>query len=72
MKWILLCGVAGLSALVASSALAQSTEPETELEEIVVTAQKRSENLQSTPLAVSAITAATIERRGRSAGLRGC
>ena len=43
MKWILLCGVAGLSALVASSALAQSSEPETELEEIVVTALSESE-----------------------------
>lgn len=34
------------------------------LEEIVVTAQKRSENLQETPLAVSAITSAAIQQRG--------
>ncbi len=34
------------------------------LEEIVVTAQKRSENLQETPLAVSAVTSETIQSRG--------
>jgi len=34
------------------------------LAEIVVTAQKRSESLQSTPLAVSAVTSETIEQRG--------
>ncbi len=34
------------------------------LQEIVVTAQKRSESLQDTPLAVSAVTADTIESRG--------
>lgn len=36
----------------------------TQIEEIVVTAQKRRESLQDTPLAVSAITAQTIEDRG--------
>ena len=36
------------------------------LQEIVVTAQKRSENLQKTPLAVSAMTAETLEARGIS------
>ena len=34
------------------------------LEEVVVTAEKRAENLQDTPLAVSAITAETIAARG--------
>lgn len=34
------------------------------LEEIVVTAQKRAENLQDTPLAVSALTTETLEARG--------
>ena len=51
----------------ATPALAQDTAPPASsggLDEIVVTAQKRSENLQSTPLAVSAITAAAIEARG--------
>ena len=36
------------------------------LEEIIVTAQKRSENLQETPLAISAITEQTIEARSIS------
>jgi iron complex outermembrane recepter protein len=34
------------------------------LEEIVVTAQKRSENLQETPIAISAFTAEGIEKKG--------
>ncbi len=42
-------------------------EPETQgLEEIVVTAQKRSENLQQTPIAITAFTAATIAKTGVS------
>lgn len=36
------------------------------LEEIVVTAQKRAENLQTTPISISAFTAATIARTGVS------
>lgn len=43
---------------------AQATAQNSSLEDIVVTAQKRSERLQDTPLAVSAVTAATIEQRG--------
>lgn len=53
--------------LVASPGFAQQAEadaPDHSLEDIVVTAQKRSERLQDTPLAVSAVTSATIEQRG--------
>lgn len=63
---ILLC-----SAMPATAALAQVAAPATErtaaaapsdsLEEIVVTARFRNENLQSTPLSVSALSAATIQ-----------
>src|SRR5690606_27826741 len=35
-----------------------------QLEEVVVTAQKRKESLQETPLAVSAITSELLEQRG--------
>src|SRR6202790_5830143 len=35
-----------------------------QLEEIIVTAQKRSENLQSVPVTVSAITASTLKQMG--------
>lgn len=54
-------------AIMAVPALAQSMTPTAApggLEEIVVTAQKRAESLQNTPLAVSAISAEAIEQRG--------
>ena len=55
----------GVACLVAGPAYAQTpAQPSGGLEDIIVTAQKRSENLQETPLAVSALTAETIERRG--------
>ena len=45
---------------------AEAAQPTGGLQEIVVTAQKRAENLQKTPLAVSAMTAETLEARGIS------
>ena len=56
----LLAGSATLAALLPIAAAAQSTS-QTSLEEIVVTAQKREETLQRVPIAVTAITAQTIE-----------
>lgn len=53
-------------AIGASPAFAQDEKP-TEaggLGEIIVTAQKRVENLQQAPLAISAVTSETIEQRG--------
>ena len=47
-----------------ASATAQSGIGETGLEEIVVTAQRRSQNLQEVPIAVSAFSAAELENRG--------
>jgi len=44
-------------------ALAQSSDTGA-LEEIVVTAQKRSENLQSVPIAVTAVTGEELEKQG--------
>lgn len=70
----LLGGVAALS-LMAGSAFAQAQQQAQAqqaqaqqaqtgaLEEIVVTAQRRSESLQSVPIAVSAFTSAELERR---------
>ena len=49
-----------LAAALLPGALQAAETPSTGLEEIVVTAQKREESLQQTPLAVTAITAATI------------
>lgn len=56
-------------ALYASAAFAQTSgsaeqERDATLEEIVVTAQKRAENLQKVPIAVTAFSAESIERRG--------
>lgn len=56
--------LAGVSLGIPAPALAQAQESSQTagLEEIVVTAQKRSENLQTTPLAVTAVTSAVLER----------
>ncbi|WP_257549380.1 TonB-dependent receptor [Sphingopyxis sp. DBS4] len=65
-----LAAVALIAPWMASAAHAQETAPaagETAsggLDEIIVTAQKRSESLQDTPLAISAINAEAIEQRG--------
>lgn len=53
-----------LAAVAAPAFAQQAAQAPASLEEIVVTAQKRSESLQNTPVAVSAITAAAIEQRG--------
>ncbi len=64
------CGTALMAAITAVPAFAQNTATTSArnvgLEEIVVTAQKRSESLQDTPLAVSAVSAEAIEARGIS------
>ncbi len=67
MKKSILVASAGLSALLLGApALAQTTSGEgaTAVEEIVVTAQKRSERLQDVPLAVSVVSGATIAASG--------
>lgn len=55
----------GLSAqaLAAEAAAAAGAESEPVLEEIVVTAQKRSENLQDTPISISVLGAKALEDR---------
>ncbi|MGA0055324.1 MAG: TonB-dependent receptor plug domain-containing protein, partial [Steroidobacteraceae bacterium] len=56
--------VAGfVAATIAGSAFAQDAN-QGGLEEVVVTAQKRAENLQSTPIAITALSAATIDELG--------
>ncbi len=51
-----------IAALIAPAANAQDNRDSGGLEEIVVTAQKRAQNLQDTPLAVSAITGDMISK----------
>jgi len=67
-----MAAIALIAPWIASAAQAQQAEqaPQAEdaasegLSEIIVTAQKRSESLQDTPLAISAINAEMIEQRG--------
>jgi len=49
-----------LAASAAQSVYAQSTESGGGLEEVIVTAQRRSENLQDVPISVQALTAGTL------------
>jgi iron complex outermembrane receptor protein len=64
----LLAGVAVIAgAGLGGSAIAQEKAAAADgslLEEITVTARKRSENLQDTPVAITAVSAAAIERKG--------
>src|SRR5690348_8008315 len=71
-----LCGALGL--VVGTAASAQSadqttaqnptaqTAPTTQLQEVVVTAQFRAENVQQTPLAITAISADALASRGQT------
>lgn len=59
-----MASVSLLASVWAGTAMAQDAEPGAGgLQEIVVTAQKRAENLQNTPLAVSAVTGEALEAR---------
>lgn len=67
MRKLLYSGVAALTLLIPAAAFAQSASPEPEtsqLDEIVVTAEKRSTNLQDTPIAISAFSGESLEERG--------
>ena len=58
--------VAALTTGAAPAAFAAAAEPSntTQIEEVVVTAQRRSENIQDVPVSVQAVSAAQIEREG--------
>lgn len=63
---ILVVGVLVPSSSWAQAARAKKENPrvETEIEEITVTAQKREESLQETPLSITALTPAALEQQG--------
>jgi len=68
VRWFALSGCTALGTLVSGLAMAadaaSATEPGTQLQEVVVTAQYREEKLQDTPIAITAITADMIEQQG--------
>ncbi|HKX79453.1 MAG TPA: TonB-dependent receptor, partial [Novosphingobium sp.] len=49
-------------------ALAQEAQTEPQVGEIIVTAQKRAENLQDVPIAVSAFSSDSLQERGLNGG----
>jgi len=57
---------AGLLTAPAIASAQPNSDPSLEVEEIVVTAQKRSESLQDVPIAISAVTEAQLTRMGVS------
>ena len=67
-KTLLRISASALS-LVSASAFAQEAAEETvDTNEIIVTAQKRAENLQDVPIAVSAFSQDSLEERGLNGG----
>src|SRR5258708_5286026 len=50
--------------LAAWAALAAQAQTQDQIQEVVVTAQKRSENIQDVPIAVTAISSAQLEQKG--------
>ena len=64
LRSILLTGACSIAALSALPVLAQTQAADDALPEITVTAQKRSENLQDVPVAVTAVNANALEMGG--------
>jgi iron complex outermembrane receptor protein len=58
--YLRIAGCSAVMGLLCANAVAQ----EAQLQEIVVTAQRRSENIQSVPIAISAFTAEALQTRG--------
>lgn len=59
-----LAAVATLAATASAQAMEGEAAQGSGLEEVVVTAQRRSENLQSVPIAITALTADTLAKQG--------
>lgn len=65
LKFALMAGAGAASLLTATAAMAQSQEPEaTVIDEIVVTAQKRAQNAQDVPVAITALNTEALAATG--------
>jgi iron complex outermembrane receptor protein len=64
LRALLLVGGAAIVSTPGAHAMAQTSPPgAASLEEVVVTARRREENLQTTPVAITALSSATLEAR---------
>ena len=64
MATALVCAWPSMATAQTAATNAAAAQDNTGLEEIVVTAQFRRENLQDVPLAITAVNAAMMEQRG--------
>jgi iron complex outermembrane recepter protein len=68
LRMVLLGSVSGMVSMAATSAIAQeqtaATNGDIYIPDIIVTAQKRAESLQNTPIAVSALDATALDQSG--------
>jgi iron complex outermembrane receptor protein len=66
LRSLLMGSSASLAVLFSGFVVAENTQPPEQLQEVVVTAQYRAQNLQDTPIAITAITSEMIEQQGAS------
>jgi len=70
MKTILFAAASLLAPGLAQAQTASERAPTAQLSEIVVTAQRREERLTDVPIAITAVSGATLEKAGVNAGLQ--
>ena len=61
---VLLCGSAAISGLAAASGAWAQADGPVQIDELIVTAHKRAENIQDVPAAITAISGAALQERG--------
>jgi iron complex outermembrane recepter protein len=66
LRSLLMGSSASLAVLFSGFVVAENTQPPDQLQEVVVTAQYRAQNLQDTPIAITAITSEMIAQQGAS------